>query len=1642
MRRLYTQLGVTYSKDQSGNFHGESRPRSPNKDFEIDTSLVELISAEHAAQLLATIDWINKSENETSNHGTIITSENEWQEPHVALRQRVNPSLKKQRTLIPARRREIPNLNHKSNKNSQEEKIKEILSIVREISQEISKELRAYDISFLNRSIIQDWAIEFIAETLLNVAQHSEITGRTTKVYAYIAATYTPAAEIKRAVLSQPLNSQQTAEIDWLERMNSTSPGCIEIAVSDIGNGIPNTIIKAYLESEKAREQRSPQWETEAVSHDDLLIWALSAFGTRKRQNDFPTKHDAITWRGLYRLLRRTTNYDGAIRLTSAAGEVACVKDRAGYRTKISSALARPPSPVTTLKASIPITPRQPTQNFHSVAVTNHWGPASTAGIIELPPEANLSNIETAEDIEKYLERIRAIVERAITSKPDDDRPWIIVHSAQDVFPTRNISKSISETGAEYKDAVTDFIQRVVSTTISPTHRLIHYGLPGSELDEVQDAVAEYLQTFVKSVHPYLVGSYMGQAAISFGCSSKFRWLSTHTESNKVDKKDQGSNLWYRLISYQPDTATSIRAPIGEFDSEIASMLATVFLNRRVRHEASLKARSSARMWFWKSKERNGEATHVVRTRSGTETTQFLSVIGFCDSHASFLYGLADAFLTAVKQWILSADGLSPTVFVIPDTETSHFLLNRVRRAIRPKLFADGRPFNLVFPDAVEAKTFNTRTVRCMIFADFRDSGDSARRRKTEVELILAPETEAAFRLFVAIDSDKNSKKADPNTSDMEAVHYFARYRYLDAGIPSSNSIVLSIDPVTNEPFSPEQTESSNLLTSISWRATESEELFDLSGTTFIHGIENIGGRVSTIRWPVKANLKNENVSTKILRHIEAFLASNETPTSICLCFRQESFVDGALSSVVDGLTEWISSPLRASPCTLWTAAVYTEIFHGRQNLGQAVHQALRTATLHTSNLKQWELPWGAEGSETSSKVEYSHIIYIDNSAVTGRAIQEFLLSMRSLPQYDIGPPKRILLFPIVTRLSPIEEGLLRSISLTNYPGMLPRSSHPSILIDFRSLVQLRIRSYASVKELPLYTELRRVLSTAESASEPEFRQISDSIRSVITSLDSAPIIGGQALHFGSVLGLAPTDSSIYRCLSLHAVEFRQLLSLLQQGVPCTFAALASIDHLRSVGDTGLLNILAFEPDLLTADPLMYEMLGAMRKYAVHTALNSTDHVLVTNAVWVLGHLPSGLASLLRADTGKLFVDNLTQRVFVYLSLYALDPHELSRVCKALLIKRERSEIEGWLLSHGLPLLLSSDSERRLSYVEVNTESKARELILCYLREGRSDHMGPMAENWRRAKEMFDSLAYKSRLPNLPASTFEAYVDAVESWVFQMSIPVQRSLEFLIGRTRSELRSKLEQERRQATEALENLRLCMLSLLGGSGHINNIISAWRNLTLLTLAGTTEKIYTRTDALTTINSSTSRTYRSPRVNATTFALTQFVNTPLLILASELIKGCDMNSDVDLHYDCFCDGGDSVSVTSKLVDLSADKVIVRAMWFTRKKLPLLWGAKSLDFRKVSSILADNLLRYSNPSARLKITMAMREVDGEHRVNIEIISLSKINFTPNNGLGREAILNIAKKNSWEFKDGPIEFLPNYYRSVIDLKVDLIDL
>jgi len=1052
-----------------------------------------------------------------------------------------------------------------------------------------------------------------IYEGILNAYEHAFIIGEPrAERSVWIAASL-------RAIGSPP-RDQQTPIAGWhLQRRELGAEKILEIAVVDNGSGVTATLGEKYLAISRLP---SPHRLKETMFlHDEILKYAFSPYGSRKDASDFARPALKHLWRGLHKVLFRAEPIDGLAFLRSGAG----LYGRAfgANQTIVLSGLGNlrkhdlysMPGTMLCLRVALPIsqaTPSPPNYRWTHVIEANermasiYVDPALRRELS--PTNQNEKNIVDyfdsigadiygrahTVDIEQNSQRLLAIVHPAVhfadikgdvTQVLRDERIWspILEMMAANALP-----------GCVPIHCFIDIADRDIGSVQQQFASLARQR--AADLgEELEPAICGLHQPSTNRIHWFVCG--VGQSDDASASLSQ-------TGVVKLDSNEVIAP-WERLRTLYPscveikkqnnDHVVQLRLP-----TQLSHTIAEGMLSGLVESLASCRGIPSP--WYWSSPS----GREFVRTPSGRLVTSFVSAFSLCEQEPGIEASLAGCLIRLFR---LKYPGQN--ILLVPDSTSTSFLLAK-RLCVHMAGTWNGS-VEVVHPEDIHSKTLLANT-RIVLFTDAVHTGDRLSKRQEELQ---SPET-APTVLFACLDlRPKELKKLKPLKQFYTSIRWPLPASISDDELPPSSSI-LQLDPETNA-ISESSDDRGNPYLDLVWArpGTPGAGKKDDSDVVmaairrlspFSYGIQLVDGLMHVARCSVGVLVQDpafmELLVTRLIGVINNLLPASKT--DVVLFIRDES----VLSARHDDLSLRIAKGLRRRSDERFGRMFMAAIPSTRRGIRQRL--VLRPAT-GISNAKL--VPEDAGNRELFERpVDTGFIaVFLDNATISAQAIRDFILAMLQAPPGT--HPGKIALCPVVSRLDPSEENLLLKTSSL----ALDNSDSEFVSIHFDALLQLRIRAYRNLEELPLTQRLREFLGRIEDLYYPEAVSTwSAGVRQKMRSMATPPNPVEQfPLHSRRDLPHVQ--------VSENALLFRHLIGLHQLGIPVTEALVQCLRRTISDRDRSLLIVLAIEPDLLVDGFLSRAFESDIAELALGVLESpQLNHEGVrSNALWVLFQTPS-----------------------------------------------------------------------------------------------------------------------------------------------------------------------------------------------------------------------------------------------------------------------------------------------------------------------------------------------------------------------------------------------------------------------------------
>lgn len=1400
---------------------------------------------------------------------------------------------------------------------------------------------------------IQKAVAEFFLEGLQNVADHAWTGNATLKVPAWVAAGVTD--------LSPGLPVPAIGR--WHEyHRHRGATRCLTVAIADIGEGIPATLGHAYEAQHPVSSSPGHQRRNLVLRHDHIMRWALSPFGSRKTRADYDSEATADAWRGLYRISHRLRLCGGLMLVRSGFGayggasrgqesEPFSLSEAATHRRVV-------PWPGTLLVACIPL----PAEASRSEPVSQSQGrrDCRVASARALPQRPmGRSGFESAE-VEPYAAQVsRALLIEASSRYEDAGRttgPFrefvMLVHPAVSVGNTELTPDATHSVHVENTAAAR--LARVLGMTVTPGLIPVHAMLL------VQDSVLQHAADLLAASRD---GSYSLLAVASVE-TGELRWLlrapadSIDNAAKVAEQFDDvlsrgllvtASPLWFSELSASyPSLFVTHQAQAGlTLQARLPTHLD--IHSRRQALEASLRTladgdAASATGWLWRSSDL---AKEVVRTTRDRFVETFVSTYALCVHHGVVEIALRGLLGTYLDQGAVE--------FVVPANSTSAYLVAR-RLVSRLR----GKEDSLVHPDDVARRVPDGS--RVVVITDLIYSGSHLVHAHA-----LLPSGLVQAEMFACIDATPEVPSTDDDASP--SITAFCRLPMPPPVSPKPGTQVLTVDPLTNEILEPWAAEEAARFGSLVWgRQFDTWKASDdglVPPGLIEYGLRFFGGRLHLVRCPADRVVHDRALRARLVDNLAASVARAGTLDAVVLCARDESTMYGALYEIARELSKRMQEKYGGAPA-VYTAPVLSVRRNERQTLRHNTASSLAQARLVTAG-RQLSFPSGTEDWAARSFAA----VYVDNSAITGRALREFAVAFAQLSDAK-AQPRQIVLCPVVDKLSPSHEALFTRFSVN------PTSGAPTP-VAFTSVLQARIRSYRRLDEVPFVASLR-----------PVFEAMTESASEKLSDLASQARVEAESLATTAVtVPLAPARKA--PPTSVDAVLARHLLAMIRQGQPLVAALLNTVRALARARDYSLLTVFALEPDLHVDDVVERVLAPEITSLAL-AALVAEDAATEVrlNALATLALRRRGFGAESRAVAlASVKSEPLVQLWWAALVRYAgATSSRAGNIASAL---QALSEVQGEKASS----LRDAEALLRATaliapLVAPATATEMRSAIVSMLRACRSHHGALGFAAWIAIRSSVIALERNQDHDVGPDELTDAMFEQVERLLQQVVIPGAQAVFGLAQRAGRSERRAISRSVEQVASAFDACRGCVVRLRRGDATADELAAAWRILETLTLPQPIEWLMVR-DAAAVLG------HRDRAGAPFSHLLLDVVMDPIacaLQTVSAVARGAHKKAiEVRVAY-----GAVAKATVFSALDQSVTDVYRR--WQTGPTVPVLWG-HSGQWREIWRILAENITRYADPQE--SVTLDVSATDDDVVLKLRCTQMGVVS---GNGVGHQQV------------------------------------
>lgn len=1430
---------------------------------------------------------------------------------------------------------------------------------------------------------------EFLREGVFNALQHAYSAGqnqptRSTWSAAGIFPIHVFRTFIESSVRSK--NAIQNAERIWFDgQVERGTTQILEVSLTDTGIGIPSSIGNAFRTKFPDRVPVQDGLTLHLLKlHDDMVRWALSPTGTRKNYSEFESLSMAEMWRGLYRVLYRASRLGCSFVLRSGLGGIASMSNGKAVQFfgNANAKMRVRPWPGTTLTLRIPLPPLVP----------RHPNIALDDSKLELNPE--LFGVPTASlvclgealppdrmPIDQYLIQLHRDFRNLINSdwhksgtRPVQQRYLLIVHPGIQ-FSGDDAQGAKGAIGRDQIGRVTNadreaaYLCGMLRTCALPGIIPIHVLL------DFSDEGLEFAREVIGDTPEGPTSSHAASTIVGLVRSGENRieWLATgfsgapvglNSLINKLGDSASNDEYGNHLESLYPELFSGLPKAL-----QLPRQLSRRSLQTSLEQLLTLIAKAAperAERWFWKQASSNPH--HFVRTYSGRVVTQHISVYALCVVEPVIERAIAGLFRDLVEE-------IDPTgrLAVVTDTEAASYLvLKRLHRYCSN--------FRVVHPDDIEISVATGD--RIAIFGDVCYQGSRIAKRLESL-----PQGYTVGATVACIDATP----AESQTNQSDGVVGLIRWPF---PLPVSEAEVqhargdqiFAVDVFTNERSVGTSSDEHQLQEELVWRYRANEAGLNVEpfpaeinrtiledSSRFVYGYQQIDGRTQVVRWPTIEALQNPVILNSLgkqllsLPIIASVIQEARAPIrDLVLFVRDES----SLAKMAQMIGNSISGSFR-SVAPRWRGAVYvcklpTLRTGGKQKL---VRQEIATAIREAEEIVERES--AAQGDffgngETNRVRDGYWAVFLDNAAVGGRAVREFLLAIGEL---ESPTPCATVVFPIVNRLSPNEQSFLESIS-----GIRHSNGGWQIPSAFAALINLRIRSYSEFNHTSLSQELLPILASASESVDTKIRSWATQCLEDIADWEATR---KPALYLVPLAGPGFKTANV----SVITIRLRSLLALHQQGLPVVKKIANAMHTHIQLQDNSLLTMFALEPDLLHEQVISGPFSTDILNLAESALANSNDLGSRLNALWVLVAFRSAFVQRARSIARLCVNDEQMRTPWLALVLCGLPTRERQTVIQHTLDELERVDPTKSTIADVFALL---SSEAGFMTVRIPKDgSEARALIYKFMKEARAGHGERPFPCWWRLMNIFSTLErQKDTLKNINSFKKDLYSnltwERARELLLDVMLPAAYALRFLM---KYECHGAFEREQleiaaRSAGLMFENAKQATWAMneappnleANFSEQLNKAIAIWRSVLQMTLESSVDLMFSQPEYSAYILGNDDG---SGNFGAIASGLRAVAVEPIGLVLYRLQAGLGENRQCTFELvvdDCEID----LLRGRTLREITED---LRLLWVKDYpgKLPIFWHYPEA-LRGVLGILVENISKHGEPETMVSVHIAM--------------------------------------------------------------------
>ena len=722
-------------------------------------------------------------------------------------------------------------------------------------------------------------------------------------------------------------------------------------------------------------------------------------------------------------------------------------------------------------------------------------------------------------------------------------------------------------------------------------------------------------------------------------------------------------------------------------------------------------------------------------------------------------------------------------------------------------------------------------------------------------------------------------------------------------------------------------------------------------------------------------NLKDEAVLQRaaelIARQIRPVI--ERRAIDLVLLYRAPSSIETHIQRLARRLKAAIAAQRLHHFAGIYISRLETSTYYGRQVLTTGLVDAVRMATLLDGPMERMQ-PELFQASANLMDERRILLVYVDNGAVTGHAIAELLLSVANLEDPYKDRIVGVQLFPLVTRLSPVEEALLQHSDILVGRARNDRIANPRIPIRFGSLVQLRMRSHRTLEEVAVVRRLRDLVSDSLDA-DVVFSEIRHLLKQSIGTIEQLQFVPSSQTGAIVTSPIIPDlEGSREFSVSDRAINFRQLLALRQQGVPCTFQILEVFRQIAERSDRSVLTVLALEPEILLDDALVTELGSDIVDLCILTAETSGDRLSVANAIWVLAHFPVHLSRVVPHLRSNAAFFDFGVTLLAFLCIYGLKGSTKFGAIGRLVDELDRLGDVGSAVSTQIEAVLKAEVDFDASIEPWPTSAEAYRQVRQFLTDATYRHGVDDFSQWLRVRTAIETMS-KGTDP-LPAIARRAQLEAeairgAEAWTLVRLRPLFSALHVLttdLGLPDS-IRAILRSKARGLKKSLMLFASAAPEFYEGRTELKSVASAWEAYLSGSISLCSSELYADPGASfpESVGLSKTKFDRKPPLEA---ALVFIVNEPISLLCGSALAMLDptLSLRLNIQVEDFQLADHVVTVQ----ELRGPQEFLIKLWLRTGRLPVLWVKEIRHYLSAVRILFENIKRYGRPGHAITINI----------------------------------------------------------------------